>query len=64
MANLLGSLASMFAAVGKHRAALTIYERVLLIKEAAFGVESDAVKAVSQEMVMCRKVLWEAEHGD
>jgi len=64
MANLLSSLASMYAAVDKHKAALTIYERVLLIKKTAFGAKSDAVKAVSQEMVACRKVLWEAEHGD
>ena len=64
MATLLSNLASAYAGVGKHAAALKIYERVLVIKKAAFGVHSDAVKAVSQEMVEMQKVLWAAEHGD
>eukprot|EP01043_Picozoa_sp_COSAG02_P016984 COSAG02_NODE_760_length_17479_cov_23.555178_6_plen_202_part_00 len=64
LANMLSNLASLYAALGKHAVALTIYERVLLIKKAAFGAQSDAVKAVTHDMVEMQKVLWEAKHGD
>jgi hypothetical protein len=37
---------------------------VVLIKKAAFGAESRAVKATTQEMVKISQVLWEAEHPD
>ena len=64
LANLLSNLASMYAALGKHAAALKIFERVLLIKKAAFGPQSDAVKAVTDDMVEMQRLLWEAKHRD
>ena len=53
-----------FLEAGKHAVALKLYERVVLIKKAAFGAESRAVKATTQEMVKISQVLWEAEHPD